>query len=418
MRLFIKEQASDWLPDLDVVLLALILCMNINKYFLGSNEYLFYSIFLLFLIVSVFKNPGVFYVHIKNRHLWGSAILLCVSALIGSVALGFTSLVSAVKLVVTLIIAYCASKFSTENIKKTLAVVVVYTLFYSVILWSHTGRADWQTDTATQNYLNLTTVLGGVFSILLCRLLLIIYGFTPPKSVIPTVGGIVLILLGLSKFTGRGPILLPVITACCIFLILAPMKPLKLYAVILAFAIVGVLVYSVFLRNVSTYFLERMERLFKNPESELRVSLWSRYIKEILNRHWYFIGGGAEASRIKLGYYPHNLYLQLIGEFGIIGILFGIVTTFLGVQNTLRFRAYVLWSRSSANTENEETVFLCFSVMLYYFLTFMKSFSLFDAYPLFILYAFMLSSISETLSKKQYKKQFYDRTIKRRKENI
>lgn len=389
------------LLSLDIILLTLIICMNINKYFLGgSRDYIKYPIFLLFIAVSFFLNQdsvnGIHIVKIRNPLILSATILLCLSALLGSIMLGFASLKMALKLIVSFLVAAAALLFPVEKIRKTISLIIIYNLIYGIILVHNPAKAVMLMTAGTTNYLNITITLGLVLTISLCQALLMAYGLLQKKSGIIAIIISVSMLVVLSRFNARGSILLPIVSMLAVFLLIVRQKPLKLFGVIFVVLIVGYIGFRIYINIASDYALNRMLRLFNNTESESRLSIWSNYIEEIIKRRWFLFGGGTDASKIKLGYYPHNLYLQLIGEFGIVGALYSVVTTFTIIFCVLKYRKMILFNKKGINLANEVTTIVCLSGLLYYFLTFMKSFSFFDAYPLFVFYTFVIKCIRKS----------------------
>ena len=84
-------------------------------------------------------------------------------------------------------------------------------------------------------------------------------------------------------------------------------------------------------------------------------------------------------------YYPHNFFIQVIGEYGLIGIIASVMTLWNVVKGFIKYRI-------KAKMAGESVVLYCtMGAFVYYTLTFSKSFSLYDGLPLFVVIAFCLS---------------------------
>ena len=390
--------------NIDVLLLALIICMNINRFYVaGASNRITYPIYLLFIVITFFSNRELngkfFKVRCSNPAVLILSITICFSSFFGSILLGKESMQMTIKLIVSLIIAYGSSLFTTDKIKRTIVYLVVYNFIYSIILLLEPDKAVSIMRSGTMTYLNITMTLGLVLTICLCQVLMIMYGLKKDKKTLFTyVFLAVFMLFVMSGFNSRGTIIIPIIAFIVVLLLVAPQKPIKIFGVIVAATVLLTIGYNIYIENASSYALNRMLRLFNDTYSEMRLGLWERYIKEIIEHHWYIFGGGANVSRISLGYYPHNLYLQLIGEYGIIGLLFGVVGTVFIISRIIIFWKIVRRNCDVDAFDNISVAFVCISCLVYYFLTFMKSFSFFDAYPLFIFYAFTNRCVTEMCS--------------------
>lgn len=390
--------------NIDVLLLALIICMNINRFYVGgASERITYPIYLLFIVITFFSNRElkgkIFIIRCSNPVLLIMSVAICCSSILGSILLGKESMQMTIKLIVSLVIAYGSSLFTTEKIKRAIVYIAIYNFIYSIILLLEPNKAVSIMRSGTMTYLNITMTLGLVLTICLCQVLMIIYGLKKDKKELFAYAFLsVFMLLVMSGFNSRGTIIIPIIAFIVVLFLVAPQKPIKIFGVIIVATLLLTIGYNIYIKNVSSYALNRMLRLFNDTDSEMRFDLWERYINEIIEHRWYIFGGGANVSRISLGYYPHNLYLQLIGEYGIIGLLFGVVGTVFIISKIIVFWKTVKRSSAEEAFCNIDVAFVCISCLVYYYLTFMKSFSLFDAYPLFIFYAFTNRCVTEICS--------------------
>ena len=401
----IITRKKDKFPSLDLLLLMLIICMNINRYFLNTDSntiyFVFYIVFILAGLLICYEDGC----HIRIIRITAYAVpsviavsLLVAFSFIRAPEHGIDGITAAAKFLVSLIIALVASTFSQNKIKKLYTLIVVYNVVYCAVILYSPQKATQLMMQRGMNYLNITLTIGLLLSLSLCYVLLSFYSISSRKIFFISITVSAVALYTMTRFNSRGSILLPIISMGIILLMIAPNKPLRFLGAVL---VVGGLVYfgfQIYVNNTSEYIHNRMLRLFRDTNSESRIDIWGNYIETIIDRKWWIVGGGTDASRLKLGYYPHNLYLQLIGEFGLIGLFAGVTVT----VRIVRAIVYVhKFSRRSVR-ENFEilTIFyLTVSSVLYYWFTFMKSFSFYDACPLFVFCALLIKV--ESLMKQQ-----------------
>lgn len=389
----------------DVLLLMLIICMNVNRYYLGSDrEGIYYAFYILFISVGLLTCYAGGN-HIEKIRITADSVpsviavsLLVAFSFIRAPEHGIDGFTAAAKFLVSLIIALVASTFSQNKIKKLYTLIVVYNVVYCAVILYSPQKATQLMMQRGMNYLNITLTIGLLLSLSLCYVLLSYYSISSRKTFFVSIAISAVALYTMTRFNSRGSILLPIISTGIILLMIAPNKPLRFFGAVLAFGGLVYFGFQIYVNNTSEYIHNRMLRLFRDTNSETRIDIWGNYVKNIIDRKWWIAGGGTNASRLELGYYPHNLYLQLIGEFGLIGLFAGVAVT----VRIVRAIVYVhKFSRRSIR-ENFEilTIFyLTVSSVLYYWFTFMKSFSFYDACPLFVFCALLIKV--ESLMKQQ-----------------
>lgn len=119
---------------------------------------------------------------------------------------------------------------------------------------------------------------------------------------------------------------------------------------------------------------ERMFELFYNFEDEPRIILYSLYFQNFTD---FFLTGygingtdsGVYSSMTEV--HPHNFILEMISEFGLIGLLFSFIFIFRPM--------YIILMK----IENNLHVITIATMYLYYLIIFMKSFTIYDSYALF-----------------------------------
>jgi O-antigen ligase len=70
--------------------------------------------------------------------------------------------------------------------------------------------------------------------------------------------------------------------------------------------------------KLSDNFLDRYHRLFYNAEQEARTQLYFEALEFIKNN---ILGYGLNSSFSLIGYYPHNIFLEIMLSCGIIGFI-------------------------------------------------------------------------------------------------
>lgn len=389
----------------DVLLLMLIICMNVNRHYLGSDrEGIYYAFYILFISVGLLTCYAGGN-HIEKIRITADSVpsviavsLLVAFSFIRAPEHGIDGITAAAKFLVSLIIALVASTFSQNKIKKLYTLIVVYNVVYCAVILYSPQKATQLMMQRGMNYLNITLTIGLLLSLSLCYVLLSYYSLSSRKTFFVSIAISAVALYTMTRFNSRGSILLPIISTGIILLMIAPNKPLRFFGAVLAFGGLVYFGFQIYVNNTSEYIHNRMLRLFRDTNSETRIDIWGNYVKNIIDRKWWIAGGGTNASRLELGYYPHNLYLQLIGEFGLIGLFAGVAVTVRIVRAIVYVQKF---SRRSIreNFEISTIFYLTVSSVLYYWFTFMKSFSFYDACPLFVFCALLIKV--ESLMKQQ-----------------
>jgi O-antigen ligase len=119
---------------------------------------------------------------------------------------------------------------------------------------------------------------------------------------------------------------------------------------------------------------ERMVELFFNFEDEPRIILYSLYFQNFTD---FFLTGygingtdsGVYSSMTEV--HPHNFILEMISEFGLIGLLFSFIFIFRPM--------YIILMKIEKNLH----IIIIATMYLYYLIIFMKSFTIYDSYALF-----------------------------------
>lgn len=294
-----------------------------------------------------------------------------------------------IKLVISIIMAMLSYFMILDNVYSTFMYVVIINSIYALSLWLSPNKINRTLLSGSTNYLNMTLPLG--FALTLALVFFILNMFynkkVEPVSLIISI----VMFIALSKFAARSSILFPVIVTFLMVVLIGVKKKLRFIVVAAVLGTITYFAYQYFVSHADVYIVNRMFRLFSQNSSEDRWFIWKSYIDFISRRHLWFFGGGAGITISELGYYPHNIILQMWGELGIfvtIMFMYLVGRLFLGVVSVNR-------KLKRAELSHEVISFyLAVAGFLYYLLYFMKSFQVYDAYLLFILMGICLKIIN------------------------
>ena len=379
--------------NIDVILLSMVICINCIRVILGLGEttIILYGLYLLCLFELVIKNSRSF-ARILKKDKIVKAFLVVMSIMVLYAAISLVWIPSNetisifLKFVLSLMIGVYSVAMPIEKIKGTLNWIIIINVAYSIILLVMPTLADHAMG-AGLNYLNATLPLGLALTMTLIKSL----------DAVSNKGGIImsvvriaisgLYFLALMGFVARGVMIFPPLIAVVMFLFMEKKHKYVAWLLIPVFAGVLYLFFVYYMTNASDYAMSRMTNLLESSEDEDRWDLWSKALIEMEDRLWFIVGGGLEAFRYNssIHYYPHNIFIQVIGEYGMIGIAVSIMTLWSVAKGFIK-------SRTKASQAGESVVLYCtMGAFIYYTLTFSKSFSLYDGLPLFVMIAFCLS---------------------------
>ena len=382
------EKVKKNIYSFDVILLCFIICMHVNRYISLSifNNITVLLVYFSFVFYSMYINFK--FTH-NQRNAFIILILILIYSLFYSLFIGLSSFQATLKLFISCLIAFYAYMFSIKKIYNTINIIYLYNIFYAILLLITPARANRLMATGSLNYLNITFTLGLALTISLCVFICSLYKMLNLKTAIISVLSVVIFTIVTSHFNARGSLIFPILSALIILLIISMFNFKQTLFVLPIVCIVFIICFNVYYSNSSKYIYNRMMSLFNKEDiaNNNRIIMWIRYLNEINDKNWFVLGGGPNSSRVYLGYYPHNIVLQLLGEYGILGLFVGSVSFFLILKNIIIFLCeYRFLLRNK---------YLCvvfytsFGSTLYYFFSFMKSFSLYEIYPLLIFASFI-----------------------------
>lgn len=379
------------------LLLSILVCLNGIRCMLGITEssMIFNLLYLLFIVVCI---PRIIQTNINSNEnrkrsnrsdvvYYMVSIFLALFCVITGVFDG--QYVSLSKFLVIILTGFCIIHLEKSEIEICINCSVIISFIYVIYVITHTSNVNSYIAKGS-NYLNVTLPIGLILSVLLTRG---VFGLTIKKNKIMVGGNIVLsgvFLYALTLFSARGSILLPILAVLLVGLLIGRKNIKTFIVVIITLSVMLYVGYLLFSKYAGSYLLLRMTKLFESNESEDRWQIWSNYIELIKTERLWLFGGGTNYSSVHFGMYPHNFYLQLIGEFGLVGICYSIVTTVYVLKNMI-FEYALIKTRQMENNVDAEMYYEILAALLYVFFTFMKSFSIFDSSLLFIFFSMGIS---------------------------
>lgn len=384
--------------NVESFLVALVMSMNVLKFALNiyDTNLLLYAIYVITAIVLLFKYNirNVLKVNKKIRNIYYLNIAILFFAFV-TLPLTFSMDVVAtlVKFIVSTVIAGLCISIPIKKIRIILFSIVFINLAYSILLLLYPDRIDIYMQ-GDANYLNVTLTIGCALTICLAYFLYTCIIKNSLWGMAISLSLSVFYFLILITFTARGVLLFPPIIVLLLTTLFFKYHKFKTTIFIIILAIGLLFVFNYFMQNASDYVTGRFLRMFEDTEDESRVYIWEKSISVIFERYWFVLGGGINAFRENFGFYPHNMFIQYFGELGFLGIFSLIYCVVYVVKEIKSLILYI------SRCPESITFICCLAGMLYYFLTFNKSFSIYDTCPLQIMFVLTISTIYQLKSNK------------------
>lgn len=404
---------------IECILLALILNMNsIRIVFSGKlGNVIAYSIYMIFILILFIKILKKRHISINKNLMVISSFIIVASAFISLLTRGKLEYLSIwIKFLISILIGINASTFSIKQIKCTFKYIVFTGGIYSIYVLNNISKLNYLMKNAPQqmNYLVITLPLG----VSLLSALIFIFFIKEFKIKIICLIFSILLLLGLLNFQARANLIFPIVILIFLLLISLIKKPSNIIKLAL-----GCLVGVILLRISAQYFdmdklIYRVTRLFNDSESEPRIILYSNYWNYINKDFRWILGIGfnesknALASMYMIESYPHNFILEIFGELGVVGLSCCITIIIKSCQYSISIMKWMLKNIKNKNSKKiinkEEKIISCNLVIgcfIFYFLTYCKSYSIYDAYQLFSITGFIVAVYTELFRRNiKYKK--------------
>lgn len=379
--------------NIDVIVLSFLICVNCIRVILGLGEttLMLYGLYLL-CVILLFVNYGkkLFELILKVKIFNSFFIVIVLIILYASVSLIWiqsSEIISTyLKFVLSLIIGALAVAMPINKIKIAINYIVAINVIYAILILLYPRLAETSMNNGL-NYLNVTLPLGLALTITLIKSMYLIIN---KSGFILTAIWILfsaLFFVAMVGFVARGALLFPPLIAIMMFVFIKKEHKFISWLLIPLFLGVLLLFYLYYMNNASDYAISRMMRMMESTDEESRWDLWYAALSDIVNRYWFIIGGGIDAFRYNssIHFYPHNIFIQVIGEYGILGIILSFMTLWSIIKGFLISRNRVI------RYDESQVLYCLIGAYAYYTLTFSKSFSLYDGLPLFIIISFCLS---------------------------
>lgn len=383
------------------VLFAFTICMNIIRFF-GANiggNYIAYAIYGILFFLSIISGK-LFKGSRRDIIVDITVFALCLYALCYSFASGSSETIDALKFLMIVCIALYSYRINSDCIQSILNISIGLNIVYALILILRPSLID-SFQHAGGTYLTMTLPLGMALSMSLVKFITLIYTYRWNKKngvensssqMIITLFISMILFYSLSLFPARSSLLFPVIVAIPFIIIEAGLDKRKIIIIILIFIITIIFGYRFFMEHANSYVIYRMNQLFTSSREEDRWLIWKRCLDLIIKEKWFLFGGGTNAFEFRTGYYPHNIYLHTIGEYGIIGLIACIMVTVRLLSDSLKSIIIVVKNKTkSLNKKYESIFFMEFAACFYLWMSYMKSFSLYDSAPLLIMVGLTLN---------------------------
>ena len=392
---------------IESLFLALILNLNSVKIVLLNKSniitYLIFAIFIVSVLLDLLLRETR---RIQVYEFLAFSLFIFVIWSISSIILTEinTALGTLLKFLIGIGIAYFASFLKEDERMRTLYNSLLISVLYSFyLLINYDSVYTNILRPRTYEYLMITLTLGAgltlaiVFFILLPR--------NNFKFKLLCILSIFIQTVTLLRFPARGNVIFPFILLF-IFLFFKNLKhPFRLLVSIVLIFVIANILYNLIVQQGNYYLSSRIIRLLTNYEEEPRTLLYSFYINHMAKHTNYIFGMGFDASTDVLSSawfsekYPHNLFLELIGENGIFGIQLIIVVAALIIVKEKESFHNLHTFNTSFNSNNKVTLFYAINAcFLFYLFTYSKSYSIYNGYQLFIYISMIIHPIIETES--------------------
>lgn len=379
----------DILKKLEVLFLALIFNMNALKIVTRINSNSFFYIFYLgFICISALR----LILDKKNElkidiHLLVVIVFFVFSATLSIIRTDYESgLDTLFKLISGLILAYLSSYMSKEDRIKSFKLTAAISTCYAVfLLMNYRSVYSYFILAHRSEYLMITLPLG--IGLSLSLIFLLMHSKTRLSKIVNIVSCIIQ-FAALVRFPARANVLFPLLIIVGYVIIKNRKKPARLIISIAISAFVLFVAYNVVMSQGNNLLSSRIERLFTNIQKEPRVVLYNFYTTYILQNANYIFGQGfAKSAQILRGNffeerYPHNLFLEIIGENGLIGILLIAVVAYKLYKGEKSLKED--YTESSKDSLVSLNYVLLNIGLLFFLLTYSKSYSIYNGYQLFI----------------------------------
>lgn len=373
----------------------IVLIINMQSFYILPiwNSLIIYAVMILILFVN---NESLARFLFNKKYIKRSKVVLlgfCFSLavlILGEVFL-YKEIKVGIKLLIFALVSFVISRIEPGVLVRSMKYSYIYCLFYSIYIiyakdtiyrtWLEVGDDAYTYITVTFAVaFNLTVLLMQIFFVktkLIRKLILIL------------TGGVYLVAL--LNYSARANLMFPFVVLFIMFVITTlkdARSMMKNYTWIVILVLIIIFSLS---RYQDIDVIARVIRLFESGDS--RIQIWSYYIRYLCSDFKWLIGIGICNSEHVLSSvfakvtYPHNFMLEMWGEFGLVGLVVGVICfTFVPIsiivntKKNMKFESSTYYGISAA-------YFFCL-------LSCLKSSSVYDSYYLFILIALVVFGLN------------------------
>ena len=366
------------------ILLASLISINILKFVFNTSTLLNVILIVAYNFTAI--NKLFFLKKIKkNNFIILLGVLSLYSISISTLFIDFSTyrLFLFLEFSTVLITGFRTAILDLKTIKKAFNYIVyINTAFSLYLILFNDIIFEYLKSSTVANDLTLSLPLG--ISCIILFIYILFDGYNQKKYIF----FLIVNILASFSFASRGSnlFIIFVFLICVIYYLLKAKKNLRYFLnVVFGTIILGITSYFIFNKVTSNKYLTyEIIRLFTNIENEPRISLYLNYISNL--KDFWLTGVGFGNSYIlmdmdkTLTAYPHNLFLEIWGEFGIMGFIIFLIINFKLVLNLILYR---FWANKYYVIS-----FLCF---LYSGFIYSISFSIKGGYLYFIFFGILVT---------------------------
>lgn len=377
----IHIKKSDILNNIEIYLLVLILNINIIRTITGVEQSIIYYLIYFLYIFTIFFHKVEFKM---NIYFFMILFIIFYALLLSIPKFSFEIWI---KLLISIMIGFRTFLLNKNQNIKALKYTIIVNIIFSIICIFDFNFIFSRMINNTENYLNISLPIA--FSCNVVATIVLLEMFKEKKMLY--IIYFFILIIALLRFSARGNIIFIVINILFISIINLVVNSSKLVRKFIFSLCVCILVIYIYFNYASNYDVNRMLRIFIDVSNEPRMILYINYIGYL--KHSTIIncifGHGVHSSYDILGIYPHNMFLEIFGELGVIGLL----SVFIFFIKILKNVFYKILSKK-IKYDDKKYILLTLSCFIFYFLIFNKSYSIYDGYQLFICIAMLLKSLN------------------------
>ena len=361
-----------------------------------SGDVTTYSIFVLFILTVLFN-------HVTNKEwtfTFNKSVLIAVclflfSSVLSMLIYDVANLDVLFKFFAGVVVAYMAGNLTgRQSVLMTKGTILLSTLYGVYCIASHQHIYSAYVSTGIHNYLEVTLPLG------LGLTFSLIYLFICKNSLVEKLcyySAAAIQLFAMLKFSARGNLVFPFLITIVLLLYKSRVNKNKAFRNFFQAVLIILIALYVITRFASEFLLSRLTRMFSQLSKESRVPIYRYFIGYIFDHVNYIWGFGfgrsgeiLHAGGFVTSNYPHNFVMEIVGEMGIVGIAL-LVCTSVQIIKAERAQIFILRQNSfQKNSEDFLQFFLMNAGLLFYLFTYIKSYSIYDGYQLFIFISMLI----------------------------